>query len=73
MPNRFVRYVQVTSAAVRSEPSDSAAAVVSLVKGDHILVTEENGWGKIADGRFIKMSDLSQKAVPRDRTPMTWN
>lgn len=73
IPNRTVRYVQVASATVHSEPNESSAAVVSLVKGDHILVSEENGWGKIADGKYIKLSDLSTKGVPRDRSPLAWN
>jgi hypothetical protein len=72
-PNRFVRYVQVASAVVRSEPNDGAATVVTLAKGDHILVSEENGWGKIASGKFIKLSELSHKAVPRDRIAAAWN
>jgi hypothetical protein len=72
-PNRFVRYVKVTSATVHAEPNETSASVVTLVKGDHILVSEENGWGKIADGRYIKLSDLSNKGVPRDRTPLSWN
>ncbi len=72
-PNRFVRYVQTGSAVVRSEPNDGAPTVVTLAKGDHILVSEENGWGKIASGKFIKLSELSHKAVPRDRVAPAWN
>lgn len=72
-PNRFVRYVKVASATVHAEPNEGSASVVTLSKGDHILVSEENGWGKIADGRYIKLSDLSNKGVPRDRTPVSWN
>lgn len=72
-PNRFVRYIQVASAAVHAEPQDSAPTVVTLAKGDHVLVSEENGWGKIANGKYIKLSDLSQKAIARDRATLTWN
>ena len=71
-PTRVVRYVKADSAALRSGPSDQAQALGQLVKGDRVLVVEENGWGRISDGLYIRLDDVSKKAVAAERQPAQW-
>ena len=72
-PGRVVRYVSMKEAAIHASPSDQAAMVGNLPRGERVMVVEENGWGRIADGMFVKLEALSTKAVPRNRKPATWN
>ena len=70
---RVVRYVSMKQAVIHASPSDQAAKVGNLPRGERIMVVEENGWGRITDGMFVKLDALSTKAVPRNRKPATWN
>ena len=70
---RVVRYVRVKQTELRAEPSASAPAVGQLVKGDRILVVEEEGWGRIADGIFVNLKDTAKKAIAPKREPAQWS
>lgn len=70
--NRVVRFVSGDQATIASEPKDGAAVVGKLVKGDRVLVVEQNGWGKIGDGMFVNLKSLSHKGVPAERQPAQW-
>ncbi len=71
--NRVVRFIKLPAAALYAQPSDTAATVGTLVKGDKVLIVEHNGWGMISDQMFIKLNALSKKPVGRDRVPATWS
>jgi hypothetical protein len=62
---RVVRYVRAESVAIHGQASEEAPAVGHLAKGDIVMVVEGAGWGKIADNMFVKLSELSAKAVAR--------
>lgn len=70
--SRVVRYVSQDEVMIHGQPNESAEPVGKLKKGDMIMVVENEGWGKISDNMFIKAEALSNKAVPRNRTPATW-
>lgn len=70
--SRVVRYVSQDEVMIHGQPNDKAEPVGKLKKGDMILVVETAGWGKISDNMFIKADALSNKAVPRNRTPAVW-
>lgn len=70
--NRVVRFVTADEAVVHEQASDTAASVGKLTRGDKVIVIEENGWGRISDGMFIKLDTLSAKAVDRHRQPAVW-
>lgn len=71
-PSRVVRFVKLDEAGIHGGPQDSAELVGKLLKGDRVLIVEENGWGRIADGMFIKLDALANRAVPRHRQPAVW-
>ncbi len=70
--SRVVRFVAGDHVTIASEPKDGAAVVGKLVKGDRVLIVEQNGWGKIADGMFVNLKHLSHKGVPAERQPAQW-
>ena len=70
--NRVVRFVSAEEAAITVEPKDGAATVGKLVKGDKVMVVEQNGWGRITDNKFVKLDHLSNKGVAHDRQPAVW-
>ncbi len=70
--SRVVRFVSGDQVTIASEPKDGAAVVGKLVKGDRVLIVEQNGWGKIADGMFVNLKHLSPKGVPAERQPAQW-
>ena len=70
---RVVRYVSSKEAVLRAAPSDTAAKVGVLPKGERIMIVEENGWGRVADDIFVKLNALSPKAVPRKREKANWS
>lgn len=71
-PTRVVRFVNVEEATIHGSAQDGGESVGKLLKGDRVLVVEQNGWGRIADGMFIKLDGLSKKAVPRHVQPAVW-
>ncbi len=62
---RVVRYVRAASVDIHGQASEGAPAVGHLAKGDIVMVIQEGTWGKIADNMYVKLSELSTKAVPR--------
>ncbi len=71
--NRVVRYVSGDQVTIAAEPKDGAPVVGKLVKGDRVLVVEQGGWGKIGDGMFVNLKNLSNKGVPAERQPAQWS
>ncbi len=70
--NRVVRFVASEEVVIAAEPKDGAATVGKIAKGEKVLVVEQSGWGRIADGMFVKLDHLSNKGVARDRQPAVW-
>lgn len=70
--SRVVRYVTAEGVSIHSEAKDGSSVVGTLAKGDRVLVVEQNGWGKVGDGLFVKMNHLSAKGVGRERQPAQW-
>jgi pyruvate/2-oxoglutarate dehydrogenase complex dihydrolipoamide acyltransferase (E2) component len=70
--SRVVRYVNTDKVDIHGQPADGAPTVGMLLKGDRVMVVEENGWGRISDNMFIKLDQLSNRAVARDRQPAHW-
>jgi hypothetical protein len=68
-----VRYVSSKEAVLRAAPSDKAAKVGVLPKGERVMVVEENGWGRVSDDMYIKLNTLSPKAIPRKREKASWS
>ena len=62
---RVVRYVRAATVDIHGGADNAAPAVGHLSKGDIVMVVEQGDWGKIADNMFVKLSNLSDKAVPR--------
>lgn len=71
--DRVVRYVTGKKIPIYAGPNDKASKVGNLERGERIMIVEENGWGRIADNMFVKLSALSTKAVPRNRQPTKWS
>lgn len=70
---RVVRYVKADGATIHGAADPNAAPVGHLTKGDIVMVTETNGWGKIADNMFVRLGELSAKAVARPvRKEASW-
>ncbi|MEN9836331.1 MAG: hypothetical protein RL011_2524 [Pseudomonadota bacterium] len=69
---RVVRHVKVKQATLRSGPSAKAESVGQLTRGERIIVDVENGWGRIADGLYIKLSDTAPKPVAVKRQRAEW-
>jgi hypothetical protein len=70
---RVVRFVTENGVSVYSQAKAGASEVGKLNKGDRILVIEEGDWARITDSMFIKVEDLSSKAVARERTKRVWS
>lgn len=68
--SQLVMYVKRSGTSVYSQPNGSAT--FQLEKGDHVLITVEGQWARTPSGQFIKLSQLSQKSVGRDRTGGSW-
>ena len=71
--NRVIRFVSVAAAKLHNQPRDGAETIGSLLKGQAVLVVEDNGWGRISDGAFIRLDQVSAKAVSPDRQPAVWH
>ncbi len=69
---RVVRHVKVKQATLRSAPSVKSDAVGQLARGERIIVEVDNGWGRIADGLYIKLSDTAPKPVAAKRQRAEW-
>ncbi len=67
-----VKYVKNAGVKVHSGPDAGSAVVRQLSKGDHMLVTVEGGWARLADGGFVAMQGLSDKGVGRPRSAGAW-
>lgn len=70
--DRVVRHVKVKQATLRSGPSAKAEPVGQLSRGERIIVDVENGWGRIADGLYIKLTDTAPKPVAVRRQRAAW-
>lgn len=69
---RLVRYTTDT-ASYFSEPNSNGSASGEYSKGEMLLIEPmENGWGKISPTRYIELSRLSAKAIPREKRKATW-
>lgn len=64
-PNRVVRFVVADGTAIKSAANDGAGAAGTFSQGDIVMVVIEGEWAKLNDQAFVKVSDLSPKAVPR--------
>ncbi len=64
-PNRVVRFVVADGTAIKSAANDTAGAAGTFSQGDIVMVVIEGEWAKLNDQAFVKLSDLSEKAVPR--------
>jgi len=68
-----VKYVQKGSVSVYSDASEGSSVVRTARKGDHLLVEVSGDWAKVSSGGFIKVADLTDKAVGRPRSSGRWN
>jgi hypothetical protein len=62
---RRVMYVKANKTALRASADKNAKAVGTLNRGDHILVNIEGEWARTDDGKYISMSQLSDKGIGR--------
>ena len=62
---RVVRYVKADAIDVHGQASETAPTVGHLGKGDIVLVVEDGEWGRISENMYVRLSALSNKAVPR--------
>jgi hypothetical protein len=62
---RVVRYVRADALDIHGKASEDSATVGHLGKGDIVMVVEDGEWGKISDNMYVRLSALSNKAVPR--------
>lgn len=72
-PKPVVRYVAAKSAKIYPAPAEDKDPVGTLAKGERVMVTEDNGWGRINESMYVKLDQLSAKAVPRKKTPAVWS
>lgn len=70
---KVVMFVKSVNASIRAEPKDDAKVVGKLEKGDHILVFITGEWAQISDGKYVTVSDLSEKPIPRARKKSKWS
>lgn len=70
---KVVMFVKNTKAPIHAEPNANAKVVGNLEKGDHILVFVSGEWAQIADGKFVAVTDLTDKPVARQRKKPKWS
>jgi hypothetical protein len=71
--SRVVRFITSNGTAVHGQADAASSQVASLNQGDAVVVAIMGGWGMIADGRYVQIDKLSEKAVPRAKTSNSWN
>jgi hypothetical protein len=67
-----VKYVRSDRLSIYSQPNASSASLGKLEKGDHILVSIEGDWARLASGGFVQLASLSDKGIGRSRGQGTW-
>ena len=74
VPNqRVVRYAKANGVSVFAKASDDAPTIGTLSQGDLVMVVEENGWGRISESKFVRLAELTNKAVARSKpAPAAW-
>lgn len=70
---RRVWYVKTKGASVFDSTQAGAKEVRKVRRGDPILVSIQGEWGKISDNQWIRMSDLAQEPVGRERKGGKWD
>lgn len=70
---RRVWYVKSKGASVYDSMQAGAKEVRKVRRGDPILVSIQGEWGKISDNQWIRMSDLAQEPVGRERKGGKWD
>ena len=71
--SRVVRFITANGTAVRGQADAAASQIASLNQGDAVMVSIMGGWGMIANGRYVQIDNLSEKAVPRAPAANSWN
>lgn len=66
-----VVYVSGSSATLYDAPNGKQ--VGGMERGDYVLASAEGEWAKTHDGKYVRASELSTKAVGRKRTRSQWH
>lgn len=69
---KVVRYIVADGISAFSQPADNSQVIGTYFQGDAVVVTLQGEWAMVAEGRYIKISDLSDTLVPRVQDPNQW-
>jgi len=67
-----VWYVAKRKARVHKEPKPEARQIGQLPVGEPAMVQVVGEWGRLRQGGFVLMSDLTAKPVPRNKGATRW-
>ncbi len=70
---RRVWYVKSKGASVYDSMQAGANEIRKVRRGDPVLISIQGEWGKISENQWIRMSDLAQEPVGRERKGGKWD
>ena len=70
--SKTVLYVVSDGVSAFSQPSEGSAVVATYFQGDPVVVTLQEDWAMLGDGRYLRIADLSDVLVQRIQAPNDW-